>query len=442
MSLLDTHLSAADRNSFAIMWLTWFHTTIYDVRFGPDCVYERICKLFQFLVFVLFAAVGGNFAPGEYDSIKDYRILQTMAIVLGASRWFLAMQHIVVAICVVPKHKKLLLPFILITLTYLVSGGAVFATYATFNSKAVSNGFIVWYVMIFVEAICVLTISSVWRMLSFKETHMKERLSLLTMIIIGEGVIGITKTAGKLWPTAYAPPVGSIIATLSIVVMLFLLWQTYFDNHPHADYGTIKQQWWALAHFLLHLGYVGIVEGSNQMVTFYYSAYTIFRIDAQIEDICIAKSYNNEDFVETMNATLQGLKVESYSPRIYDKIQDEFMSLLDVPADELQMCSDVTSTTEHDIFFMMRDVTFAKFGIEPAKDDAFLHTFRTAFRYYWVSLALALFMLLVFLYIVRRQKHDVFEWARMTWRLITAMLCLGIMCVSFLEEPFVAFVAR
>lgn len=44
-----------------------------------------------------------------------------------------------------------------------------------------------------------------------------------------------------------------------------MLWQTYFDNHPHGDYGTIKQQWWALAHFFLHLGYVGVVEGSNQL---------------------------------------------------------------------------------------------------------------------------------------------------------------------------------
>lgn len=90
----------------------------------------------------------------------------------------------------------------------------------TFNSKSISLGHIAWYVILFVEAIAVLTVSSIWRMLSFKETHMNERLSLLTMIIIGEGVIGVTKTAGYLWPTSYAPTPGAIVAVLSIVVML------------------------------------------------------------------------------------------------------------------------------------------------------------------------------------------------------------------------------
>lgn len=52
---------------------------------------------------------------------------------------------------------------------------------------------------------------------------------------------------------------------IRLTIYQFMLWQTYFDNHPHGGYGTIKQQWWAGAHFCLHLGYVGVVEGSNQL---------------------------------------------------------------------------------------------------------------------------------------------------------------------------------
>lgn len=59
--------------------------------------------------------------------MKDYRILQTMAIVLGVSRWLLAIQHTVVALFVVPRFKNLWLPLLLINLTYLVSGTAIFA---------------------------------------------------------------------------------------------------------------------------------------------------------------------------------------------------------------------------------------------------------------------------------------------------------------------------
>lgn len=48
------------------------------------------------------------------------------------------------------------------------------------------------------EAIAVVTISCCWRMLSFKKTHLMERMSLLTIIVIGEGAIGVTKTVSRI----------------------------------------------------------------------------------------------------------------------------------------------------------------------------------------------------------------------------------------------------
>lgn len=48
-----------------IIWSTWFQITLHDVRFAQDSMYERICKILQFLVFVAFALVGSNFSPPE-----------------------------------------------------------------------------------------------------------------------------------------------------------------------------------------------------------------------------------------------------------------------------------------------------------------------------------------------------------------------------------------
>lgn len=45
---------------------------------------------------------------------------------------------------------------------------------------------------------------------------MNELLSLLAMIIIGEGVIGVSKTVGYLWPTEEAPSAGSVVAMVSM----------------------------------------------------------------------------------------------------------------------------------------------------------------------------------------------------------------------------------
>ncbi len=57
-------------------------------------------------------------------------------------------------------------------------------------------------------------------MLSFKESHLNERLSLLTIIILGEGVIGISKAVGKMWPTNGFPGAGSVTEILSVVAVL------------------------------------------------------------------------------------------------------------------------------------------------------------------------------------------------------------------------------
>ena len=57
--------------------------------------------------------------------------------------------------------------------------------------------YLVWYIMMALEAIGVIAISSFWRMLSFKKTHLMERMSLLTIIVIGEGAIGVAFQIGK-----------------------------------------------------------------------------------------------------------------------------------------------------------------------------------------------------------------------------------------------------
>jgi hypothetical protein len=60
--------------------------------------------------------------PAEKDAKKNYRIYQTLAILLAMSRWLLAIQYSIVAVFVVQKHEKLTLPLALIISTMVVSG--------------------------------------------------------------------------------------------------------------------------------------------------------------------------------------------------------------------------------------------------------------------------------------------------------------------------------
>jgi low temperature requirement protein LtrA len=85
-------------------------------------------------------------------------------------------------------------------LIYAVAMGAFAAMTPAFKGENKDHRlvYLVWYAVAALESIAVVTISCCWRMLSFKKTHLMERMSLLTIIVIGEGAIGVTKTVSKL----------------------------------------------------------------------------------------------------------------------------------------------------------------------------------------------------------------------------------------------------
>jgi hypothetical protein len=71
---------------FLIIWSTWFQITLHDVRFSQDSIYERICKVSQFVVFVAFALVGADFSPeegGEERGETRSHLVRTSARVCG-----------------------------------------------------------------------------------------------------------------------------------------------------------------------------------------------------------------------------------------------------------------------------------------------------------------------------------------------------------------------
>jgi low temperature requirement protein LtrA len=111
-------------------------------------------------------------------------------------------------------------------LIYAVAMGAFAAMTPAFQGVRKDHRlvYLVWYVVATVEAISVLTISCFWRMLSFKKTHLMERMSLLTIIVIGEGAIGVTKTVSRLMGKHGLNVEGCfLIMCIIIILVSFLL---------------------------------------------------------------------------------------------------------------------------------------------------------------------------------------------------------------------------
>ena len=84
-----------------------------------------------------------------------------------------------------------------------------------------NNIYYLWYVLSFLEAAAILTASGKWKALGFRKTHLLERIGLLSMIVVGEGVIGVTKTIGKLMGSA-GPDIRSVQQVISIIAVLVI----------------------------------------------------------------------------------------------------------------------------------------------------------------------------------------------------------------------------
>ena len=158
------------------------------MRFAHDTIYERACKTTQMISFVGFSLVGSAFDPGTGDGNNtNFRILCYVLVLVHA---LLFVQYAVVLFFVMrSKLTKVLLPLMLNMGVYLVATLVfVFMTPAFKEGKIVDANspiFSVWWVVLLLETVATVAISCIWRILSFKKTHLVERMGLLTLIVIG-----------------------------------------------------------------------------------------------------------------------------------------------------------------------------------------------------------------------------------------------------------------
>lgn len=168
------------------------------------------------------------------------------------------------------QYKQTILPMSLITATYLAAALVYLGLFWTFKNTAEENHtYVVWYIVAILETVIATTISSVWRDISFKGTHLVQRMSLLTLIILGEGVIALTSKCQRIVQSEGALRVTSstVANIICAVLILYFIYCIYFDGLEEDHFGTIMQQLWSCLHFPLHVALVLAVEGLAQCIT-------------------------------------------------------------------------------------------------------------------------------------------------------------------------------
>jgi hypothetical protein len=141
---------------------------------------------------------------------------------------------------------------------------------------------------------------------------------ILTLIVMGEGIIGMTKSVTYIARySAYttSATIGVVIAAVSLIVcstpgtlhlfpslrvfVQYLLWVLYFYQIEHDRFGSIRQQIWAMLHDPLHVAIVLTVEGSTQSITWWIAVEHLKYLG---KDLDLNFQFYNESTTEFVNA--------------------------------------------------------------------------------------------------------------------------------------------
>ncbi|KAH8912512.1 hypothetical protein BR93DRAFT_933503 [Coniochaeta sp. PMI_546] len=261
---------------FCVLWLTWALIGLYDVRFVTDSIFERITRAAHLGVMVGIAVVAPNFDPTA--QVKS--TFRVMSVVLLVSRAVLALQYGTI-IWHVRKYKNTMLPLgimVAINITAAIIYLGIVFGFQDYNTYV----YVAWYVVSVLEVLATVGLSLQWKVLSFKGTHLINRMAMLTFIMIGEGVIVVATGVGKIVVNAdsWTPAtIGNVVAGIGNLYIIYML---YFDFMRHINLPSYRQLSWALLHFPFHLAMNIFVQGSSQFVVWWKIMEILRGVDQKI----------------------------------------------------------------------------------------------------------------------------------------------------------------
>ena len=393
---------------FSILWFTWLQVALFDVRFSNDSAFERLCKLLQFGVMTGLAVVGPGFNTGTDDTDEEAKTFRTLSLVLMASRLILAAQY-TVALWWTKDFKKARLPLLAHIVTLFIAAMIFLGLFFFFNKHAGIGGLVGWYITIAFEALIILLVSGRTRFLSFRGTPLVERLGLLTLIILGEGVIGLCGSIRKVNSDGVftSDTIGLIICAVGII---YFLWMLYFDQIETERVGTMRQQIWTMLHFPYHMCLLLVVEGVSQLSVWRkivdelnYLNNAIFMQDIVYDDLGTT--------VTNINETIQGI-FNSFKENEYalPDVSQNFDAISSAGTNQ----TEVNNQAEEIIYSTLNwvienlDVKIPEEALESGDEDealvGALETFSTVFFYFFIAAGLTLILLAVLFFLGKRRK--------------------------------------
>ncbi|KAI7898855.1 bacterial low temperature requirement A protein-domain-containing protein [Cokeromyces recurvatus] len=219
---------------FIITWWAWLASSLYTSRFDTDDVVHHIYKLIE------MCAVIGMAGSSEY-------FLNSAGYVYGyiALKAVLAIEYFVVFIVSILAKSKSRMALLFYVGANLLSIG-LWVSSLTILEKDIHR--ILWYVGVLCEILVNVIVRGDKR-LSWAASHLAERLGLLSLIVLGEnlmGLVSLVSATGNYLITA--------IPNFMAVFIIFGFFFMYFEDFNKEIFlHNTYHQVWVYLHFPLHL---------------------------------------------------------------------------------------------------------------------------------------------------------------------------------------------
>jgi hypothetical protein len=211
---------------------------------------------------------------------------RTIALILMVSRLCLAAEYTSI-VWHVRKFTKSRLAFLAQILVHLAAAMIYLGISFRFEYRH-SQVFIVWYIVCAMETVLSFGLGLCFNVLGLEKTHLMNRMSLLTIMILGDGIVVLAEKVVTIVKSAdawsrclrmssrcmaakqgadkkHVDPIitGTVTAGSATTYFVFLV---YFDWMKSRHLPPLRQMIWSLLHFPLHLAMVLFMQGFTQFV--------------------------------------------------------------------------------------------------------------------------------------------------------------------------------
>ncbi|GAB1212798.1 hypothetical protein ATERTT37_001945 [Aspergillus terreus] len=287
-------------------------------------------------------------------------------------------------------------------------------------------------------------------------------MGLLTLIMIGEGVISVTRIVNKtVRPAGWTK--WSFVHILGVTTNVYFVWQAYFDLTPRGALGQYSQQIWAQLHFPFHAALILLLEGSQILALTLDMTLKLGDLTEMIVFACKNPRPAAERAIDLLRWTISDMEIDySHGAIIQQMAIDEILN--DLPFGPL--CpddgSDEYPVTRNRLSSLLGNVTAALFtsmGLVPTEDTnieemsssqllrMYVGLLGFVYEYFFIIASIVMFLFATFALLGHRHSNRTALAIAISVRLVLGMASAGFvlfiqdfgLAYSFMTSPVILY---